>query len=108
MQLGVFVDGTVDANEEAVRLKIGQMILEIEPRAIPQSGAMRSGGLIEHLGIRFHRDWAARNLSRSEYHQLLDLRGAMHYAPSAPNPKFAHTVRQTRSRTSGSKGALET
>jgi predicted MFS family arabinose efflux permease len=26
---------------------------------------------------------------------------------SAPNPKFAHTVRQTRSRTSGSKGALE-
>jgi transposase len=26
---------------------------------------------------------------------------------SAPNPKFAHTVRQMRSRTSGSKGALE-
>ena len=26
---------------------------------------------------------------------------------SAPNPKFAHTVRQIRSRTSGSKGALE-
>src|SRR5262249_43556619 len=67
---------------------------EIEPRAIPQSGAMRSGGLIEHLGIRFHRDWAARNLSRSEYHQLLDLRGAMHYAPSAPNRKFAHTVKR--------------
>src|ERR1700751_5364507 len=58
--------------------------------------------------FRFHRDWAPRNLSRSERHQLLDLRGAMHYAPSAPNPKFAHTVRQTRSRTSGSKGALET
>src|SRR5260370_21379088 len=50
MQLGVFVDGTVDANEKAVRLKIGQMILEIKPRAIPQSGAMRSGGLIEHSG----------------------------------------------------------
>ena len=28
-------------------------------------------------------------------------------ATSAPNPKFAHTVRQMRSRTSGSKGALE-
>ena len=27
--------------------------------------------------------------------------------PSAPNPKFAHTVRQMRSRTSGSRGALE-
>jgi hypothetical protein len=27
--------------------------------------------------------------------------------PSAPNPKFAHIVRQMRSRTSGSKGALE-
>jgi molybdate transport system substrate-binding protein len=26
---------------------------------------------------------------------------------SAPNPKFAHTVRQIRSRTLGSKGALE-
>ena len=50
MQLGVFVDGAVDANEEAARLEIGQMILEIEPRAIPQSGAMRSGGLIEHSG----------------------------------------------------------
>jgi hypothetical protein len=50
MQLGVFVDGTVDANEQAVRLEIGQMILEIKPRAIPQSGAMRSGGLIEHSG----------------------------------------------------------
>ncbi len=80
MQLGIFVDGTVDANEKTVRLEIGQMILKIEPRAIPQSGAMRSGGLIEHLGVRFHRDWAARNLSRSERHQLLDLRGAMHYA----------------------------
>src|SRR5262249_688585 len=31
-------------------LEIGQMVLEIEPRAIPQPGAMRSGGLIEHLG----------------------------------------------------------
>src|SRR4029077_15452408 len=28
-------------------------------------------------------------------------------AASAPNPKFAHTVRQIRSRNSGSKGALE-
>ena len=28
-------------------------------------------------------------------------------ATSAPNPKFAHTVRQMRSRTSGSKGALD-
>src|SRR5712691_3201383 len=26
---------------------------------------------------------------------------------SAPNPKFAHSMRQVRSRTSGSKGALE-
>src|SRR5215510_11169045 len=50
MQLGVFVDGTVNANEETVRLEIGQMLLEIEPRAIPQPGAMQSGGLIEHLG----------------------------------------------------------
>jgi len=50
MQLGIFVDGTVDANEKTVRLEIGQMILEIKPRAIPQSGAMRSSGLIEHSG----------------------------------------------------------
>src|SRR6266851_4601098 len=29
------------------------------------------------------------------------------FPASAPNPKFAHTVRQGRLRTSGSKGALE-
>ena len=34
------------------------------------------------------------------------LRGGF-FVPGAPNPKFAHTVRQVRPRTSGSKGAPE-
>ena len=32
MQLGILVDGAVDANEQTLRLKIGQMILKIEAR----------------------------------------------------------------------------
>jgi hypothetical protein len=49
MQLGILVDGAVDAEEKPVRLEIGQMILEIEPRAVVQVGALRGDGLIEHF-----------------------------------------------------------
>jgi thiamine-phosphate pyrophosphorylase len=36
-----------------------------------------------------------------------EVRALLAILASAPNPKFAHTVRQMRSRASGSKGALE-
>ena len=48
MQLGILVDGAIDANEQTIRLKIGQMLLEIEPRAVLQPAARRDGRLIEH------------------------------------------------------------
>ena len=54
MQLGVLVDGAVDANEQTLRLKIGQMILKIQTRTVVQSRAVRGGRLIEHLGSGFH------------------------------------------------------
>src|SRR5262249_19252504 len=52
MQLGILVDGAIDAEEQPVRLEIRQMLLEVEPRAFVQAGALRSDGLIEHF-------WAA-------------------------------------------------
>ena len=72
MQLGVLVDRTVDAHEQAVRLEIGEMLLEIEPRAVLQADAMRGGGLIEHVGTSVASVAAQPTTIRQ--HQLLDLR----------------------------------
>ena len=51
MQLGILVDRPLDAHQQAVGLEIGQVMLEIEPRAAAlQRGARRDGRLIQHLG----------------------------------------------------------
>ena len=49
MQLGVLVDRAVDAHEQALRLELGEMLLEIERDSL----GMRAG-LIEHA-LRYSR-----------------------------------------------------
>jgi heme transport system ATP-binding protein len=59
-------------------------------------GVAEAVGVVPAGSAPFILPHAARKVARGE-----------NCGASAPNPKFAHTVRQMRSRTSGSKGALE-
>ena len=59
MQFGVFVDGTIDADEKAFCLEIREMVLKIEPRMIAQAEVMRCGGLIEHVEASVAPGWRA-------------------------------------------------
>src|SRR5712691_10103165 len=58
VQLGILVDRAVDSHQQALRLEVGQMVLEIEPRpaAALQLGTTRGGRLIEHLELRVGRE----------------------------------------------------
>ncbi len=104
VQLGVLVDGAIDSHEEAPRLKVGEMVLKIEPRTVLQSALTRGSGLIEHRGRgsnrlaspgpvidHFQRDDIA--LSNKRYKSVrarnialagdrLDPAGQMHYRDS--------------------------
>src|SRR5262249_47339515 len=62
MQFGVFVDGTIDANEKAFCLEVREMVLKIEPRMVGQADMVRGGGLIEHV------ETSVDTSSRATYH----------------------------------------
>ena len=49
MQLGVLVDRPVDAHEQALRLEVGEVLLEIEPRPGGLPGAGKFSGFVEHV-----------------------------------------------------------
>jgi aminocarboxymuconate-semialdehyde decarboxylase len=74
MQFGVFVDGTIDANEKAVCLEVREMVLKIEPRMVAQTDVVRGGGLIEHVETSVATDY------RATYHG----RASISYSISAP------------------------
>src|SRR5438105_15649745 len=59
MQFGVFVDGTIDADEKAFCLEIREMVSKIEPRMIAQADVVRCGGLIEHGEASVAKGWRA-------------------------------------------------
>ena len=108
MKFGILVDGAVDANQQTLRLKIGQMILKIEARAVVQPTAMRGGRLIEHLGSGFHP-----TCLRRAYHDPSAPPSATRSPPpdalpsSAVDLKFLSFAPQSRLGTSNPKTALE-
>src|SRR5215471_6494519 len=57
MQFGVFVDGTIDADEKAFCFEIREMVLKIEPRMVAQADVARCGGLIEHVEASVATGW---------------------------------------------------
>ena len=78
MQLGVLVDGSIDAHQQTIGFQVGEVLLEIEPRpaATGQSKRMQARGLIEHLVAwsRFHQHGAADPSTIPPWcHRLLDL-----------------------------------